>query len=983
MVSGRRCARSGSGGSSRQRRLRRRPGESGLGLERCEPRTPLAVDSAAIVPIPGFGGDDLVIVGGAADVDLAGARFGTLVNLSAGGTIDLSGAVFGALVNLVPGAVVRLDGTRCGTIYNGGEGATLDLSDVDASTIVNRAAGTRITLDGVAVASFLNTGAGVGVELVGDARAVRAAVDPAEAIDLSGVDWKSLTKKKDGSGIDLSGVDWKSLTKKKDGSGIDLSGVSVGAFYNTGDGVTIVSRGVGRTVPPGEADGTHADFAGLSVGTLINTGGGATIDLSGVRFETLANLGESVAVSLREATFGALANLGGGGTRIDVAGGGFTSLANTADGVALVRVAGASFGTVRNDGDRLGLLDVTVGAGVGTLLNDGSETTIRFVGGEGDDLFVNDASCDGAHGDGVRFDVDLGAGADRAVLGGATLSGRIAGGAGDDDYVFTGAVGGAFSIGEAPQAGADTLDFSRVRGGGVGIDLGSARPQEVRRGLVLELACDSAIENVVGTPEDDVIRGNSRGGVLLGADPADDRGGAASVGSGRTQAVVLDFDARTDPGEHAYAADERAAIVAALSRLYGPFGVSFATGEVAGAHATVYFNESRAEGAPGGQAGEIDFGNVDSGGTATVQVEGLLGLPGGPAESSDAWVAASVWMAAHETGHLLGLRHADSQGPVGAITAGFAWGSNDHVMATPALTGFTLDDLVRDHFFGTREAVKLAFARYAPVEPDGRLLVAEGAVTAPEGLQTLSLVRLPVPNVATRGFEAATEPVVAAVAATGAVSAPGQRDRYRVEGRAGDLLNLQVMSQSLSRLAGESFDAVLEVRDAAGNVVAFSDDDAECTDPEIVDLRLPADGEYVVEVRGYSPAATGEYELFAWRYDTASLGTGTDLLLARVSPSVAAALPTAVPLLGIVWETSAPRGGGSVAVSGVTPPAPAPASAPAAVAPTGISPSATAVAARGITRGTAPRVLPSVPVRSAQSGPEEGPGAEGGAFTSR
>ena len=740
--------------------------------------------------------------------------------------------------------------------------------------------------------------------------------------------------------------------------------------------MTIASRSVDWNTLTKKKDGSEIDLSGLSVRTLVNAGAGVAIGLSQVRFELLANLGENVAVRLRDATFGVLENLGGGGTRIEVTGGGFSSLSNRADGVALVQVTGASFGTVRNDGDRLGLLDVVVGAGAGTLLNDGNDTTIRFAGGPGDDLFVNDASCDGGHGTAVRLDVDLGAGADRAVIGGAGLTGRVAGGSGDDTYVFTGALGGRLSIDEASDTDADTLDFSHVTGGGIGIDIGTSRSQEIRPGFVLALSTGAGIENVVGTPGDDRIRGNGRGGVLLGADPADDRGGPAVSGPGRTQTVVLDFDARTDPGEHVYTPSERAAIAAGLGRLYDGFGVTFTTAPVAGVHATVFFNDSRADGTPGGQAGEIDFRNVDPGGTATVQVNGLLGLPGGPADSSDAWVAASVWTAAHETGHLLGLRHADSYGPVGFTTDRSAWGTNDHVIATPALTGFTLDDLVRDHFFGTREAVKLAFARYAPVVPDGRLLVAERPAATPDGLQHLSLVRLAVPNVATRGFEAATEPVVAAVAVTGTVSAPGQRDLFLFDGRAGDRLDLQVMSRGLTRLAGSAFDAVLEVRDAAGNVVAVSDDEAESTDPAILDLRLPADGSYVVEVRGYDAAATGDYELFAWRHDTASRTVGADTILPAVSPLAQAFPETRVPIHAVAWEPMPPRSGPAAVasvmtatVSGATMPRAVSADRPIGVvlpevaatmrSTTAAVPSAVPAAVRGIPRGPVPRGVSS------------------------
>ncbi|MEI8319424.1 MAG: hypothetical protein WCH79_15900, partial [Planctomycetia bacterium] len=53
-------------------------------------------------------------------------------------------------------------------------------------------------------------------------------------------------------------------------------------------------------------------------------------------------------------------------------------------------------------------------------------------------------------------------------------------------------------------------------------------------------------------------------------------------------------------------------------------------------------------------------------------------------------------------------------------------------------------------------------------------------------------------------------------------------------------------------------------------VVASSDDEFESQDPSIIDLVLPADGSYYLEVSGFDSTQMGSYELFAWRFDTAS-----------------------------------------------------------------------------------------------------------------
>src|SRR5262249_27940819 len=184
--------------------------------------------------------------------------------------------------------------------------------------------------------------------------------------------------------------------------------------------------------------------------------------------------------------------------------------------------------------------------------------------------------------------------------------------------------------------------------------------------------------------------------------------------NGRTQVVLLDFDTYTnvvregiDTGtnEHVYTQEERDGIQARLEALYhGPnanpndpstwwFRVAFvqkganeslADAELRaralaisantppgqsqsynpdGVFAYEYFNRPRVEEdgseQPGGVSNEVDFRNLSFGGEVLVQANGL---EANQPTDSQSWIMASSTIAAHEVGHMMGLRHADAFG---------------------------------------------------------------------------------------------------------------------------------------------------------------------------------------------------------------------------------------------------------------------------------------------------------------------------------
>jgi hypothetical protein len=891
---------------------------------------------------PGSGFDSLTNSGSGVQIDLNGADFGSLTNFGGGTGITIGpGSGFDSLTNSGSGVQIDLNGATFQTLVNGdaAEVAQIAANGADFSTLTDVAGNTTININGADFNTLVNAGSGTTIDVSGadfstfinGGNATNAKI----TIDLNGVDFNSLYNYGGGATIGITGPD---PSTPSDGVvNINLNGADFNTLVNSGFGSTINVTGVTSDTVISTAPSTTINLNGADFNTLVNSGFGATINVTGSDYDTLQNSGASAGININGADFESLVSSGGG-----------TSVAVTA----------SSFQFVENDGDNATLNLNSTGAGSSTVANNGNGVNVTYNGGPGDDVFVNDARGDTSHGNNVTAAVNLGNGNDRFVVGGTGVSGTLTGGSGDDSYVFVAGLTGDLTVQEAANADTDTLDFSNLTTGPVTLDLAIANTkQSVAPGLSLTLSSDTGIENVIGSQFADTISGNSRDNVLLGADLPDDRIGAGPAWNGRTQTVFLDFDSKTLPADHQYTAAERNAIQARLeSDYHGPaatsdpstwwFHVAFTQTKPAGVqnvdYVTVYFNQPRSsggEGSPGvgGDSSDIDFGNRSFGGWASVDVKTtdpvtnvvttLIGGPGQPPEFNSAntsdqswlndnWVRASSWIAAHEIFHLMGGRHADAFGPIGygihtppgvngffisptynGLTGAFE--TNSHLIATPALTGFTLNDLVDDTFFGEREAVKLAYDQAVAVDSNGNFITQDGTLAVAQqpvavngslttaGSQKLTLASLTVPDTLSRGLNSIKQFLVGAVDVVGSINAASEKDIYRIDGRKGDLLNLQVMSDALTRYAGQAIDAVLTVYDSSGNVVATSDDEFESHDPSIIDLRLTKDDTYYVEVKNSLPIAhdglgvTGKYELFAYRFDTANPTDGNDTLEGR------------------------------------------------------------------------------------------------------
>ena len=519
------------------------------------------------------------------------------------------------------------------------------------------------------------------------------------------------------------------------------------------------------------------------------------------------------------------------------------------------------------------------------------------------------------------------------------------GGTGDDTYYLLGEKLGHLTINEYGQGGVDTsvdsLDLSGFGGGAATIDLGQTTEQTVHQGaLWLRLSDDLGMEYLTGTDQADILRGNARDNRISGADPLDDRAVLPPMRDTQTQFVYLDFDSETEAGEHVYSATEREMIRTQLNRYYlGPdndqpwFDFQFVfEPPAAGPYETVFFNRTPDNEAAGGLSNEIDFRNLNFDTTVFVDVNGLLGGSGQPAATSDNYAAMSITIAAHEVAHSAGARHFHATGPIGFGThippgreayqpdyAGLAgaYETTLHIMSSPASLGSSLAQALQELFFSERTAIVLSFAQ------QGVVVEESPTTTQQEAGQSLGeLPGLRVPKTISQGLNAHKDLAVAAVAVVGSIEigadGKSENDLYSFSGRAGDVINIEVLSSSLTRYAGNSIDSVVRVYDENRNLVpyygspfgAFNDDQFEPGDALIIDLRSPANGTYYVEVDsfhvgldefigpdGYAPPGfsidgfcsgdparedacndtdIGAYELFLYRVDAGNTSDGGD-----------------------------------------------------------------------------------------------------------
>jgi hypothetical protein len=345
---------------------------------------------------------------------------------------------------------------------------------------------------------------------------------------------------------------------------------------------------------------------------------------------------------------------------------------------------------------------------------------------------------------------------------------------------------------------------------------------------------------------------------------------------GGPQQVFLDFSQAVTG---VFDQSERLQVRDGLADLYRGFDIDFSIEVPPGPHTRLSYDGN---GLIGVALTGIDFRNVRVDDFGLVGTNGLQDLP------SRQQINFAVNVGGHEIGHMLGLRHYDSFGPIGSgVPTGSLAGSlrptftgpvdaEDffiNTMSTPALGG-NVDFFFQGRTsFSERSLIKMQFAAEGTLIPEQDAGNDSLGSAQPVGLSFLDVLNTRPAGTAVGDSGIPYLPVRAAALA-GSFSSGDVQDVFAVEASAGDLLSVEVISNAIDQRISNTIDATVTLRDATGAILdyysdtAFNDDEVETPDSWLFDVPVPDDGTYFIVVDTFSGLDTGDYELFVTSYGT-------------------------------------------------------------------------------------------------------------------
>lgn len=357
----------------------------------------------------------------------------------------------------------------------------------------------------------------------------------------------------------------------------------------------------------------------------------------------------------------------------------------------------------------------------------------------------------------------------------------------------------------------------------------------------------------------------------------------------------LDFDPVDTGSFHPYSEGEKMAVLDEIAAMYAAFPhMSFTLDEPVEPHSTVSFNSPAI-----GTSTGIDFRNIaDIDDAAVNAMDGIEFASPGYAPSPTEIVKASANLAAHEIGHLEGLRHHDSFTPIGggvpspSVAAGFddpypgppdAFLSDTDVQslttATAGGSGFTLAKLTGDLIVGQRSAQKLAFNADPAFFSESA--IASGPHATPASATPLPLKTLGIPNLAPEGTPGHGEDfLIDTIAVAGEIGLTSEGtsefDYYSFAGVEGARVQIEVLSEIIDPRLDE-LDVVVSILDPDELSLGIyyggttNENEIESTDALILDFVVPETKDYLIAVFpeftvAAGPEPTGEYELFVSQF---------------------------------------------------------------------------------------------------------------------